>query len=155
MIFEQTESTSLPVVILLHGGGLSSWSTRPLAELLKNDYRVITPIIDGHGEDHSETFSSIEDSVQKLIYFIDRKHGGRVFVLCGLSLGAQIVVETLSQRSTIAEHAIIESALAFRMRAVEALATPTYNLCCGLIKRRWFSEMQAKELLIPEGMFED
>ena len=155
LLFEQTERPSLPIIVMLHGGGLSSWSTHPIAKLMENDYQVITPIIDGHGSDYGETFISIEDSARKLIKYIDEHHSGRIFALCGLSIGAQIVLETLSQRRAIAQNAIIESALVMPIRLVELLATPTYALCYGLIRQRWFSKMQAKELLIPENMFED
>jgi len=154
LLVKQTEKSPLPVVVLLHGGGLSDWSVEPVAEILKHDYQVVTPIIDGHGSDYFETFISIEESARKLIEYIDEQCNGKVFALCGLSLGAQIVLEVLSQRSAIAENAIIESALVFPMKAVELLAAPTYALFYGLIKQRWFSKMQAKELLIPESMFE-
>lgn len=154
MLIKQAKN-SLPAVVLLHGGGLSSWSVRPLAALLEHDHQVIVPIIDGHGENYAETFTSIEDSARKLIAYIDEQHGGHIFALCGLSLGAQIAVEVLSQRKSIAEYAIIESALVLPLKGVAALAAPTYHLCYGLIKHRWFSMMQAKSLSLPESMFED
>ncbi|HBT95696.1 MAG TPA: alpha/beta hydrolase [Coriobacteriia bacterium] len=143
------------MVILLHGGGLSSWATRPVAARLEKNYRTFTPIIDGHGEDYEKTFSSIEDCAAELIDYIDKEHQGKVFALCGLSLGAQIAVEVLAQRSAIADYAIIESALVTPIKMMSALATLTYGLGYGLIKKRWFSQMQAKELLIPDDMFKD
>ena len=36
------------VIILLHGGGLSWWNYREVAELLQDDYHVVLPILNGH-----------------------------------------------------------------------------------------------------------
>ena len=116
---------------------------------------MITAVIDGHGDDYNETFISIEDCARKLIEYINEHHAGRIFALCGLSLGAQIVLEALSQKADVTQNAIIESALVLPMRSVELLANPSYTLFYRLIKQRWFSKAQAKELLIPENMFED
>ena len=36
------------VIILLHGGGLSWWNYKEVAERLQTDYPVVLPILDGH-----------------------------------------------------------------------------------------------------------
>lgn len=36
------------VIILLHGGGLSWWNYREVAERIQNEFRVIIPMLDGH-----------------------------------------------------------------------------------------------------------
>ena len=36
------------VIILLHGGGLSWWNYKEVAEKLQTDYHVFLPILDGH-----------------------------------------------------------------------------------------------------------
>ena len=154
MIFKETENKELPTIILLHGGGLSWWSLQPIIELLKMNFHVVTPIIDGHGEDGNETFVSIEDSALKLIEYIDKQHNGRVFAIGGLSIGAQIVIEVLSLRNNITENAIIESALVYPIKGTISMTVPTYKLFYGLIKKRWFSKLQAKTLFVPDKMFE-
>jgi pimeloyl-ACP methyl ester carboxylesterase len=151
---KETDNRSLPTIILLHGGGLSWWSLEPVIRLLRENYHIVTPIIDGHGEDAYETFISIEDSAQKLIQYIDAQHSGKVFAIGGLSIGAQIVTEVLSSREDIAEYAIIESALVYPIKGTSLMTVPAYKLFYGLIKRRWFSRLQAKTLLVPENMFE-
>ena len=37
-------------VILLHGGGLSWWNYREVAQLLADKYHVVLPILDGHAD---------------------------------------------------------------------------------------------------------
>ncbi len=154
MLFREFGNRNSKTIILLHGGGLSWWSLKDLAELLKEDYHVVTPIIDGHGEDGENTFLSIEDSAERLAEYIISECSGKVFALAGLSIGAQIVTEVLSIRHDITEYAIIESALVLPIKGVTAMV-PIYKLVYGLIKQRWFSKMQAKSLSVPEEMFEE
>lgn len=154
MLFKATSNEQKRTIILLHGGGLSSWSLNSIAEQLQSDFHVITPIIDGHGEAGDEEFISIQDCARKLIEYIDTNCNSQVFAIGGLSIGAQIVTEILSQRQKIAEYAIIESALVCPIRGTTVLTLPLYKLFYGLIKKRWFAVMQAKTLCVPPDMFE-
>lgn len=154
MIFKTFGDKINPTMILLHGGGLSWWSLNEVINDLIMNYHVIAPIIDGHGEDGETTFISIQDSAQKLIAYIDQHETGKIHMLAGLSIGAQIVTEVLSQRSDIAEHAIIESALVYPIKGTTALTVPTFKLFYGLVKKRWFSKIQSKALFVPENLFE-
>ena len=153
MLFREISDKELPdaekpIIILLHGGGLSSWSLQGVAEQMQADYQVIIPLIDGHGGDGE--FIDIRDSADKLIAYIDTNCDGKVFALGGLSIGAQIVTEILSLRADIAEYAVIESALVYPIRG---LAAAVYGLFYGLSKKRWFSKLQAGALCIPAEMF--
>lgn len=154
MRFKTFGDRSLPVVIMLHGGGLSWWSLTGIVELMESDYHIVTPVIDGHGEDGDTGFISIEDSAEKLIAYIDSQHEGEVHAICGLSLGAQVALEVLARRQNIAKFALIESALVHPIKGVVALTVPTYKLFYGLVKKKWFSKMQAKTLFVPEAMFQ-
>lgn len=93
--------------VLLHGGGLSWWNYRAVADLLAaNGYRVVLPVLDGHaGSDRP--FTSIEDNASELVAFIDRELGGRVDALGGVSLGAQVALDALAQRPLIAGRAVV------------------------------------------------
>lgn len=154
MIFKEYGNSNLPVVILLHGGGLSDWSFKNIIEDLKEKYHVITPIIDGHGEASQTTFISIEDSSKKLLDYIDSNLNGKVFALAGLSIGAQITIETLSNRLDICENIIIESGLIYPIQATKILTVPMVSMSYGLVKQRWFSKLQAKSLYISDELFE-
>jgi pimeloyl-ACP methyl ester carboxylesterase len=152
--FKSSGDKSLPAIIILHGGGLSWWSLQNEIDVLQQNYYVVTPVIDGHGEDGDETFASIEDSAKKLIKYIDESHNGKVYAIGGLSIGAQIVTETLSLRQDIAQYAIIESALVFPIKGTALFTVPAFKLFYGLMQKKWFSKMQAKTLFVPENMFE-
>lgn len=155
LIFKQFGNSKLPVIILLHGGGLSWWSWEKEIELLQNKFCIVTPIIDGHGEDYDTTFISIEDSANNVINYIKTHHSGKVFAICGLSIGAQIVVEILSKENDITANAVIESALVCPMKFTTALTVPIYNVFYPLIKKRWYAKLQAKTLNVPDELFEN
>ena len=141
-------------VILLHGGGLSWWNYREVAQLLADKYHVVLPILDGHA-DSDAPFTSIEDNATRLIAYIDEHHGGSIYALGGLSLGGQIVVEMLTQKPDICRFALIESALVKPMKLTHALIGPTFGMSYGLIKQKWFAKMQAAYLGIPKKLFDD
>jgi pimeloyl-ACP methyl ester carboxylesterase len=137
-------------IIILHGGGLSWWSLEPIIRILSKEFHVITPVIDGHGEDSETTFVSIGNVSEKIISYIDENCDGSVKAICGLSLGAQIVVDILSKRYDISQFAIIESALVKPIKFLKLLYLPMINMLYPLIKYRWYSKLQAKALLVPE-----
>ena len=141
------------VIILLHGGGLSWWNYREVAEKLSSDYHIILPILDGHA--NSSDFVSIEDNAAKIIDFIDKQFGGSVLMIGGLSLGAQVVLEILSQKKDICKFALIESALVLPSKFTYAMIKPVFGSCYGLIKHKWFSKLQFKSLRIKPNLFED
>ena len=140
------------VALLLHGGGLSWWNYRDAAEILSADFRVVLPVLDGHG---GEKFTSIEDNAVRILSYIDEHFGGQVAVLSGLSLGGQIALEMLAQRPNICRSALIESALVKPSKVTRALIGPTFAMSYGLIKQRWFAQWQAVYLGIPMTLFED
>lgn len=142
------------VIMLLHGGGLSWWNYRDEANLLKEKYHVVLPILDGHSESDSP-FTSIENNAIELIDYIDQCFSGKVLVLGGLSLGGQILVEMLSQRSDICKYALIESALVIPMPITAYLIAPAFTISYGLIKKNWFSKAQFKSLKIQNKLYDD
>ena len=141
-------------VILLHGGGLSWWNYRDVAQLLSERFHVVLPILDGHA-DSDAPFTSIEDNAARIIAHIDKHFGGKVLAVGGLSLGGQIAVEMLTQRPAICSFALIESTLVKPSKLTYALIKPTFGMSSGLIKQMWFAKMQAAYLGIPKKLFDD
>ena len=141
-------------VILLHGGGLSWWNYRDAAQLLSDRFHVVLPILDGHA-DSDAPFASIEDNAARIISHIDEHFGGKVLAVGGLSLGGQIAVEMLTQRSDICRFALLESALVKPSKLTHTLIKPTFGMSYGLIKQKWFAKLQAAYLGIPQALFDD
>ena len=142
------------VILLLHGGGLSWWNYREVAQKLAEQYHMVLPVLDGHA-DSDAPFTSIEENAARLISYIDTHFGGQVLALGGLSLGGQIAVEMLSQRPDICRYALLESALVKPMKLTAALIGPAFGMSYGLIKQKWFAKMQAEYLGIPKALFDD
>ncbi len=142
------------VILLLHGGGLSWWNYREVAQKLAEQYHVVLPVLDGHG-DSDAPFTTIEDNAARLISYIDDHFDGQFLAIGGLSLGGQIAVEMLSQRKDICQYALIESALVKPMKLTAALIGPTFGMSYGLIKQKWFAKLQADYLGIPKDLFDD
>ena len=141
-------------VILLHGGGLSWWNYREVAQHLADKYHVVLPILDGHA-DSDAPFTSIEDNAARIIAHIDEHFGRKVLALGGLSLGGQIAVEMLTQRPDICRFALLESTLVKPSKLTHALIMPTFGMSYGLIKQKWFAKLQATYLGIPRKLFDD
>ncbi|MBP3891967.1 MAG: alpha/beta hydrolase [Solobacterium sp.] len=142
------------VIMLLHGGGLSWWNYRAEAELLSNQYHVVLPILDGHGDSEND-FISIEENAKRIISYIDKAYGGSVLLIGGLSLGAQVLVEMLGERRDICKYAIIESASVIPTKLTNALLGPSIASSYSLIQKKWFAKMQFRYLRIREDLFED
>ena len=141
-------------IILLHGGGLSWWNYREVTQLLADKYHVVLPILDGHA-DSDAPFNSIEDTAAKIISHIDEHFGGKVLAVGGLSLGGQIAVEMLTQRSDICRFALLESALVKPSKLTHARIKPPFGMSYGLIKQKRFAKLQAAYLGIPKKLFDD
>ena len=141
-------------VILLHGGGLSWWNYRDVAQLLSDRFHVVLPILDGHA-DSNAPFTSIEGNAARIISYIEEHFGGKVLAVGGLSLGGQIAVEMLTQRPDICRFALLESTLVKPSKLTHALIEPTFGMSYGLIKQKWFAKMQAAYLGIPQKLFDD
>ena len=140
-------------LVLLHGGGLGWWNYRAAARALA-DFHVLLPILDGHaGSDRP--FTSIEDNAREILSWIDEQLGGRVALLGGLSLGAQVGLEMLRQRPDLCDAALVESAALIPDRLTHALVGPAFGSSYGLIRRRWFANLQFRSLHMDPSLFED
>ena len=154
MQYKEYGKDNQKTIILLHGGGMSWWNFRAEAELLKETYHVILPVLDGHaGSDRH--FITIEENAAALISFISGLPGGSAELIGGVSLGAQVLLEMLAQKGDICAHAFAESAMVIPYRLTEAVIGPAFGSCYPLIRQKWFARLQFRSLHIQEALFED
>lgn len=111
MNFHEFGDPRNPSVMLIHGAGNAWWSFLRQARALEGRFRVILPTLDGHAEECGEEYVSTEDEACKLLEYVDARCGGGLFLLGGVSLGGQIVMEMLSRRPDVARRAIVDGAL--------------------------------------------
>ena len=112
------------------------------------------PILDGHAGCDKQ-FTTIENNALDIIEFVNSKLGGSVLMMGGLSLGGQILLETLSQRKDICKYAIVESVLVIPSKFTYSMIKPAFGSCYGLIKYKWFSKLQFKSLRIKSNLFDE
>lgn len=74
-------------ILLIHGGGNSWWNYLRQARMLSDEYHVILPTLDGHGEEYQRDYISTEYSAQIIMDYIKDNCGGKLFALGGVSLG--------------------------------------------------------------------
>ena len=108
--------------------------------------------MDGHTESDKD-FTTIEENAKEIIEYIDEHCGGSVLMIGGLSLGGQILLEILSQRKDICQYAVVESALVRPSKLTYSMIKPVFGSCYGLIKHKWFSNLQFKSLKIKPDLF--
>ena len=154
MICKEYGTNNKEVIVLLHGGGLSWWNYREEAEMLQDDYHIILPVLDGHSSS-DRSFTSIEDNASEFIAFIDERFNGSVRMIGGLSLGAQVLLEMLSQRNDICQCALVESPSVIPSKMTNALIGPAFGSSYGLIRNKRFAKLQAESLHIRPELFED
>ena len=141
-------------IMLIHGGGNSWWNYLRQAKALSKEYHVILPTLDGHGEEYNTEYVSTIDSAQKLISYINQNCNGQLFLLCGVSLGGQIVIEMLSLKADISQKAIIDGSICYPQPKLEKFCIATVRLFGGLMFSRFSCKCQMVLLrLFPNMRF--
>lgn len=139
---------NLPI-LLIHGGGNAWWNYLRQARVLSKNYYVILPTLDGHGEEYDTEYVSTTDSAKKIISYIDENCGGSLFLLCGVSLGGQIVIEMLSLRSDITQKAIIDGSICYPQPRMERFCIAAVRFFGSIL----FSRISCKSQIFLLRMF--
>lgn len=141
-----------PLLIFLHGGGVSSWMWIKQIQYFNNNHCVTIDLPEQGNNKMSHTFS-IENSARSVIEITKKLSKGKTITIVGFSLGAQVLVEILSLEPDLVDYSIINSALVVPMRG-EKYMGPIIKSFFPLIKNRKFSKIQAKTLYIGDEYFE-
>ena len=142
MNFHEFGDPRSPAVMLVHGAGNAWWSFLRQARALEGRFRVILPTLDGHAEECGEEYVSTEDEAGKLLEYVDARCDGGLFLLGGVSLGGQIVMEMLGQRPDVARHAIVDGALCIPQPAMARVCSAWAALFWPLMFGRAASRLQ-------------
>lgn len=154
MKFHEFGDKKNPHIMLIHGGGNAWWNYLRQARVLSERYYVILPTMDGHGEEHEIPYVSTEATADKLMDYINENCDGKLFALCGVSLGGQIVIELLSRKPDLAKKAIIDGSVCYPTPNMARFCTLTFKLTYRFL----FSEKACKRQLalmpkmLPEKM---
>lgn len=100
-----------PSILFLHGGGGAGWMWDPVVARLESAYHCLVPDLPEHGASREVGAFSMPFAAEKAAEIIrEQAHGGKAHVV-GLSEGAQVTVQLLSDAPELVDHAVISSAL--------------------------------------------
>lgn len=133
MNFHEFGNRANPHIMMIHGGGNAWWNFLRQARMLSDRYHVILPTLDGHGEEYNTEYVSAADSAKKLIAYIDETCGGHLFLLCGVSLGGQIVIEMLARRKDLTKKAIIDGSICYPQPKLAKFCIASVRLFGGML----------------------
>lgn len=142
MNFHTFGAEGRPSILLIHGGGNAWWNYLRQARRLAEDYHVILPTLDGHGEEYDSPYLSTEASAEGILRYVDAHCGGRLFFLGGVSLGGQIVMELLARRPGVAEKALIDGSICIPQPRMAKFCIASLRLGWGLLFSRGACRMQ-------------
>ncbi|MFS0655391.1 alpha/beta fold hydrolase [Bacillus sp. 179-C3.3 HS] len=138
-----------PVMVFLHGGGVSRWMWQEQVESLKETYDCYTPDLIGHGTRANVQPFSMKENAREVITWMKQHAHGRTVILIGFSLGAQVAVELLSSEPDLVDVAVINSALVMPLPWLYVMVKPILPLTYPLLKKDWFIQLQAEKLGVP------
>lgn len=154
LCYQEYGDKNTPLIVFLHGGGVSSWMWDKQIKYLKKDYHCVTADLPEQGLNAQYGKFSIKSSAYEIIELIEAIAKGKRVTVIGFSLGAQVLVQICSISPNLIDYAIINSALVKPAKAGAKFIDPLIRLTFPLIKNRTFSKLQAKTLFIGEEYFE-
>lgn len=157
MKFHEFGDKNLPPILLIHGGGSSWWNYLRQARILSEEYRIILPTLNGHGEEYQLDYVSTEDSALEILDYIKANYGGKLFAIGGVSLGGQIAMELLSLDSEIAEKAIIDGSLCIPQPRLAKISIFLVSLFGKLMFNKFSCKLQLSMMnkLYPQLAYPD
>lgn len=110
MRFHTFGDIGAPVIVLIHGV-LTPWQIweHQIAHF-KEHFRVIVVSLDAHEEEAASEFVSVQDEAEKIENYIIDGCGGKVFAVCGLSMGGVIAHQLWANRAIGIERLVMDGA---------------------------------------------
>lgn len=110
MIFHTFGDTNNHTIMLIHGV-LTPWQIWDDAiRHFSKEYCVIVPALDAHTEEEQNIFESIDKEVSLIEEHIIKNHGGKLFMVCGLSMGGLIAAKLAAKSSIKIEALVLDGA---------------------------------------------
>ena len=99
-----------PKLLLFHGMACT-WKQNfgQVIEKLKDHFYLIIPAYDGHNPNENKDFISIKHTADEIDAYIKKNHHGKIYASYGFSMGANILIEILSNQNIQMEKVIIDA----------------------------------------------
>lgn len=99
-----------PVVLLIHGFGITWRMWEPVIRALSEEHCVLVAVLDGMDEDRTSEFVSVRKASEEMIREVQERDGGRLFALVGSSLGGTIAMDILAGGGLQIDRVLIDGA---------------------------------------------
>lgn len=150
--YKETGDKEAPLMVFIHGGGVSGWMWDKQIEYFSNYHCLIPDMVEQGGNDTDNRFS-INFCAEKIIELVEEKGKDKPIIVIGFSLGAQVLTAMLSIKPNLIDYAIINSALVKPIPFAKLLLN-SLNVTYPLVKIKSFSRIQARSMYIDEDYFE-
>lgn len=123
-------------ILFIHG--LASTAQLCFGELLPylQDYYVVLCELDGHCPTKPNDVSSLEKTIDKVENYILDEMGGKVYGICGFSMGATIAVELISRGKISAQKVLLDAAITVELGWIAPLLTRAFVFGANMIKNK-------------------
>lgn len=154
LAYKQHGNKRGPLMIFLHGGGVSSWMWEKQIEHFTN-YHCVTVDLPEHGESKDSEPFSISYSAEKINGLIEDLATDKKVIVIGFSLGAQVAVKMMSLKPDLIDYAILNSTLLKPpSELMRKMMRQSLQISYPMIKNRTFAKLQARTLHIGEEYFD-
>lgn len=110
MIFHTFGDESNKVMVFIHGM-LTPWQIwEDAVDFFSKDFYVVVPELDGHTEEESSNFISVEDEARQIGQYLIKHFGGKIFAVCGLSMGGRIAATLMGMEGVHADCVVLDGA---------------------------------------------
>ena len=110
MRFHTFGNESGKVIVLIHGM-LNPWQIwQDVANAFSEEYYVVIPELDAHTQGEASDFISVEDEARKIHDYLIQNFGGKLYMICGLSMGGRIAATLAGMQDISTEYLILDGA---------------------------------------------
>lgn len=141
------------LMVFIHGGGVSGWMWEKQVEHFRTRFHCLVLDLPEHGQSTAGYNFTITSAAADINSLIEEKAAGKQVVVIGFSLGAQVLISMLSQKPSLIDYAMINSALVKPIPFANTLLK-SMTFALPLVKIKAFSNLQAKSMYIDAAYYE-
>lgn len=144
-------------IVMIHGM-LTPWHMwQEAIEYFEKDHYVVVPELDAHTLKEVSHFNSVEDEADKISMYIKENLEGKVYMLCGLSMGGRIAATIAKDKALMIERLVLDGAPLKKMPGIlVSIMKKNYKSIIKKSKARDKKIMEScKRDFLPEERLED
>lgn len=156
LYLKETGIKNKETIIFLHPEMLASWIWEQQS-IEFSDYHCIMPDLPAHGQSQTKTHFTINNSTKEIINVIEKKSHNRMIHLVGISLGAQIILNLLSEYENNIKSAILVNPIIANYNdqfSFKKSLNQILNSYCSVKDSKFFIKAYIRYYGIPKSNFE-